>query len=399
MVSDTLSPTSPVSVLKINSVTEAPTTFQFWELAMREESRRDQQRRRMVMWRKQKKEKVADMNQERLRLEKELQLRLVEARTKYDFVATQPGLNAFRHAIIQCAALKSENLELQQAIERYTKFQSCVQREGHNAAPHVISDVIPGLEKTPAQDHGKGGWRVFFPSGEPSFYFSPFSKREFHDALHSVDVEYAEHHPFSATVGKILGWTVHYAPLARNKESAFVAHAQFSRRVRCPLDQSEKIIPRIDKKLWPVLVTPRSWGRVQTGDVCCQVLQSFDENSHVMVVNIPGEVNLRYVVLAQHTRERRLDGKRVDKYIMTIADSPSNSRNRVAEGPRADVHWVLTGGMCMSAVEVDAFSIDVVVDQWAEGLSERHGRELYVDWIRFPVRMEQFVSPVRLLSR
>ncbi|ETP11942.1 hypothetical protein F441_12601 [Phytophthora nicotianae CJ01A1] len=52
----------------------------------------------------------------------------------------------------------------------------------------------------------------------------------------------------------------------------------------------------------------------------------------------------------------------------------------------------------MTITEVNENTIDVVFDQWSECLNEMHGRELYIDWIRFPVRIEQYVSPARLLS-
>lgn len=114
-------------------------------------------------------------------------------------------------------------------------------------------------------------------------------------------------------------------------------------------------------------------------------------------VQPPGEVNLRYLVLAWHTRQRRSDGKRDDKYILTIGDSQANARNRDVEGPQKDVQWVLEGGICTTITEVDESTIDVVCEQWAGCLSEQHGRELYIDWIRFPVCLEQNVSPARLL--
>ncbi|GMF65389.1 unnamed protein product [Phytophthora lilii] len=322
---------------------EYETATKLWKSVMQEESRRDQQRRRMVKWRKQKKEKVADMNHERLRLEKELQLRLVEARAKSDFVVKQSGLNAFRHAMMQSAALKSENLKLQEAIEEHYKFQTWVKREGHDVAPHIFSvEVIPGYEKVKSQNHGNGRWRVFFPNGEPSFYFNPFSRKEFDDNLHRSDVEFAERHACSARIGKILGWTVDYSPRSRDVTgTAFIAHARFSRRIRCALDECEKILLHLDKNLWPVLVAPRSWGRLRVCDICCQVLQSFDETTFVLACNIPGDVNLRYFALTQHTREKKPDGKRVDKYTMTIGDSESNSLEREAEGRQEDVKWVL----------------------------------------------------------
>ncbi|KAE9195293.1 hypothetical protein PF004_g20471 [Phytophthora fragariae] len=117
-----------------------------------------------------------------------------------------------------------------------------------------------------------------------------------------------------------------------------------------------------------------------------------------MVCNIPGEVNLRYLALAQHTRGLRSDGRRVDKYMIDIVDSEANARNREAEGSQDNVQWILEGGVCTTITEVDSNTVDVVYDHWAGCLSEAHGRKLYVEWIRFPVGLEQAVSPAGLLE-
>jgi hypothetical protein len=61
-----------------------PAPTESWETAMREESRREQQRKRMVKWRQTKKVKVADMMQERRRLEKQLQRQVHKARVESD---------------------------------------------------------------------------------------------------------------------------------------------------------------------------------------------------------------------------------------------------------------------------------------------------------------------------
>lgn len=294
---------------------------------------------------------------------------------------------AFRLSTIQLASVTRENLVLQETIGQHVKVETMLQRDTQEIfAPVQQKETVPkSSEETKKrltlmpQLQGDGGWCVHFPEGKPSFYFSPFTKVRYDDILNNNDIAYAERHPCTATVGEILGWSVDYAPLAKNADgTSFMAHARFTRSLRCSLDKAEKILPRLDKKLWPVLVTPRSWGRVHSGSVHCQVLQNFDKNSHVIAYNIPGEVNLRYIALARHSREKIAEGKRVDKYIITIADSEANARNREAEGGREDVQWILEGGTYITITEVDHESIDVVFDQWAGCLSEMHGRELYI---------------------
>ncbi|KAE8998302.1 hypothetical protein PR003_g19157 [Phytophthora rubi] len=116
-----------------------------------------------------------------------------------------------------------------------------------------------------------------------------------------------------------------------------------------------------------------------------------------MVCNIPGQVtNLCYLALALHSRETRADGTRVDKYTMTVAYSDAS--NQASENPQERVQWIMEGGVYVTITEVDGSTIDVVYDQWAGCLSEMHGRELHIDWIRFSVRLEQSFARSASLS-
>lgn len=81
MVSVTSTPSSSdAHEACISTKKKDPASKELWEAVVREQWRREQQRRRMVRWRQQKKESVVSMIQERRHLEKELQLRLAEAR-------------------------------------------------------------------------------------------------------------------------------------------------------------------------------------------------------------------------------------------------------------------------------------------------------------------------------
>ncbi|KAH7485265.1 uncharacterized protein KRP23_4319 [Phytophthora ramorum] len=379
-----------------------PASNELWAAVMREEWRREQQRRRMVRWRQQKKESVASMLQERRVLEKKLYQRLVEARVSADGVVPRTIDEAFRLSTIELASLERENLVLKDTIRQRMKFENMLDHDTREILAPEKQQTSPPKAltkvKSVPQIAGKTGWSVQFPSGVPSFYFTPFTREEYDSILDNNDSAYAQRHPCTSTVGKILGWTVNYAPLTPNADGTFMAHARFTRRVCCSLDMAERILPRMDKNLWPVLVTPRSWGRVQSGQTHCQVLQNISKNAHIMVTNIPGEVNLRYIALARHTRGRSPEGRRVDKYVITIGDSAMNTLNREAEGAQEDVEWILEGGTYITITEVDDETIDVEFDQWAGCLSKMHGRELYIDWVRFPFGLEQCVSSVRLLK-
>ncbi|EEY59464.1 cleavage induced hypothetical protein [Phytophthora infestans T30-4] len=229
--------------------------------AMREQIRREQQRRRMVKWRKQKKEKKINMVDERRRLEKELQRHVLQARIALNNVTIRSAAEAYRHVTVERAALMSENVALREAIEKKVKAQAQVEREVQEFLGQLHTEESLDL----VQRDGDG-WRVQLANGAPCFYFSPFTREEFDNVFKDNDVTYAERHPCTATVGKILGWTVDYAPLVRNEaRTFFVAHARFTRRLRCPLDKAHRILPHLDKNIWPVLVTPRSWGISQIG--------------------------------------------------------------------------------------------------------------------------------------
>ncbi|POM64526.1 Hypothetical protein PHPALM_19924 [Phytophthora palmivora] len=375
-----------------------------WETVMREQWRREQQRRRMVRWRQQKKEGMADMVHERRLREKQLQRRVLAARIATDRMAPHSFDEAFRMITIEKAALKRENLALKETIAQHVKFECMLQhdiKEFVHKVPNPTTEAVKPKTKETVMSllQGEGGWRVVFPNGEPSFHFHPFTKDEFYSIVNNDDIVYAKRHPCTMNLGNIFGWSVDCAPLTRNADdTAFMTHTRFAKRVHCSIERADKLLPRLDKSKWPKLVTPRSWGLVQTGSFSCQELQNFHKDAHVMVCNIPGEVNLRYISLAQHTRNLGADGKRVDKYMITIADSEANFRNREAEGAQSNVQWIFEGGICVTIIEVDRSSIDVVFDQWADCLSEMHGREQYIDWIKFPVGLEQIVSPTNCLT-
>ncbi|KAI9980695.1 hypothetical protein PInf_010014 [Phytophthora infestans] len=276
--------------------------------AMREQIRREQQRRRMVKWRKQKKEKKINMVDERRRLEKELQRHVLQARIALNNVTIRSAAEAYRHVTVERAALMSENVALREAIEKKVKAQAQVEREVQEFLGQLHTEESSDLVRR----YGDG-WRVQFANGAPSFYFSPFTREEFDNVFKDNDVT----------------------------ENFLRGPRSIHETVALPSRQSAQD-----------LTPPRQEYLASTSDATKlghfsdwnQLLKSFDENAVVMVGNIPGDVHLRYLVAARHSRERRSDGKRVDKYIMTIADSAANLRNRQAEGEQKDVQWVLQGG-------------------------------------------------------
>ncbi|KAG6623639.1 Phospholipase D [Phytophthora cinnamomi] len=150
MSSDTSTTSSPASVhgttaiaLKKWSKTDKdPASKALWEAVMREQWRREQQRRRMVRWRKQKKLKVADMIHERRRLERELQRRVLKARMDADGITPDSFEEALRLIMVEQAALTRENLVLQETISQHVKFQTML----HNDAQELLQ--VPCKDST-----------------------------------------------------------------------------------------------------------------------------------------------------------------------------------------------------------------------------------------------------------
>ncbi|ETP44338.1 hypothetical protein F442_09052 [Phytophthora nicotianae P10297] len=258
-----------------NSDAQPKDTVEQWESAEHEQERREQQRRRIANWRKQKKKRMSALSDTRQQLEKTLQLRVDAAR-----VATDRG---------ESGAARSDRETI-----------------GCGDADTVKTEIM-------SRPHLSNGIDQRFVE-------------ECDDILKNNDVWYTNNHPFTATVGKIFGWSVDYTP-PQNSAGTFMAHARFIKRLRCSLDDAYRIIPSKDKSLRPSLITACNWGHVQIGGISCQILQAFSDAYHVLAYNIPGEVSLPYLAIAQNSRGVSPDGKRANKYEITLADSEANALN------------------------------------------------------------------------
>lgn len=175
-----------------------PTTpSQIWEDAMREKRRREQQRQRMVNWRRLKKEKMADMLYERRVLEKELQLQVMEARVRLDRMQVGSLATAYRQSLVECAALTSENIALREAIEHQTSIKTQLERE----TDAFLGQLRP-VDPPPSLSNDETGWCVQFPNNEPSLYFTPFTRAEFEAIVSRNDI--AVSHPALQRSGRFL---------------------------------------------------------------------------------------------------------------------------------------------------------------------------------------------------
>ncbi|GMF37100.1 unnamed protein product [Phytophthora lilii] len=153
-------------------------------------------------------------------------------------------------------------------------------------------------------------------------------------------------------------------------------------------EDDEPILPTNDQSGW--------CGSAALGGASTVVLQEFDENSSVLVRNVNGTVNLRYVCFAHRSRWTEEMGKRVISYAMVISDSEANKPSRSTESNESEVHWRTEGGVHLMLTEVDDNNIDVVYNHWGECDSGLHAQYLFVQWAHYASRLGQMVEPSNL---
>ncbi|KAF1784491.1 hypothetical protein GQ600_9380 [Phytophthora cactorum] len=117
-----------------------------------------------------------------------------------------------------------------------------------------------------------------------------------------------------------------------------------------------------------------------------------------MVCNIPGPIQYRFFFVLRRLSRKQSHGKRVDYYMMIIADTEANALSRAAEGPQNAVHWVREGGTFLTFTEVDDSAVDVSYDHWTSCEDERHGQMLFIQWAQYVCRWSERIVPSNLLQ-
>ncbi|RLN91253.1 hypothetical protein BBJ28_00002687 [Nothophytophthora sp. Chile5] len=382
-----------------------------WPEELKKQRRLQMHRNKMTRFRVNKKARQAEMNEEHRQLEEELERQLTELRARTeDNSSGSQVLDAMQKLVLEREALRYERLELREQIEQYRKFQMLIQTASLMLVPN-------SEEKQPNGDgeqdwnvtlrcisskwqpiHEQIGWRVHFPTGEPSFHYHPLRRQEFEAILKHQDAQLATTPPRLKAVGKFLEWQVYHAPIGRNPTgNSLVAHGRYTKRIRCSIDFMHDVMDQGDGNSWPILPTPSSLGRGECDGVNVQILQKFDEDTYVSVRSFHGRVNHRYMSLVRRSRWEQRDGKRVLTYAMVIADSKASARRRDAESSQDDVHWIYEGGNYMTLTEVDETTTDVACDHWAGCRSEQHAQNLFIRFAQVVLLWEQVVAPERLL--
>ncbi|ETN08837.1 hypothetical protein PPTG_11651 [Phytophthora nicotianae INRA-310] len=384
----------------------AISTTEAWTNEVKAEWKRQRRCETLVRFRKQKKKKTANMILERDRLELEVKQRLAALREAVaqrsdDGIPTKS--NKTRDTVcclaLESDALRNENLEMHQRLLQFKRLWSIIDEgllevttqglylNGYNV--YEASDRSRWVRQTEA------GWRVSFPNGEPSFFFEPFLREEF-DAMYKKCIEELLKPQHIDPAGTLFGWTVNYATNFRSFEDNYiVARARFSKRVRCSLDYVDGVITASDLNGLPLIVT--SLGRERSA-VSIQVLQKFEKDAHIMVCNMSGSPNFRYLFLLKREPHLLLDGTRTVAYTMAIVNSNANTRARSAEEPHSEVEWAHEGSNVLLVTEVDDNTVDVKFDFKASCQDDLHARFVCIQWAQFVSRWLQGVDPLALLA-
>ncbi|OWY95783.1 hypothetical protein PHMEG_00034129 [Phytophthora megakarya] len=385
-------------------------TTKKWAREVQREISREKHRARTARYRAKQHVKQKVMLQEFEQLQQTLRHGLagLESKLGDEEEALHSTVRAVLQLTLERRKLVSENTKLCKSVSKLSNFTQVIVEESNQHLHHELKTPLNEKEQRcirdsrwrpapPTPSRIDDGWRVHFPNGEPSFFFHPFTREAYDGMLKRCDDHLAENPPHIQVVDSLFGWTVHHAPLTRRTaDNSLVAHARFSRRVNCSLTDADNAFHTLDIDAWPIIATPP--GHVQVERTHCQILQEFDSDAFVLVRNIPGPLNFRYVHLARRLFRKQANGEPTITYATVIADSEANTRNRAAEEPQPNVHWLQEGGTYIKLAQVDDTTIDVTYDHWSSCSDELHARHLFIQWAEYAVKMQQWVQPTRILS-
>ncbi|KAG7397089.1 hypothetical protein PHYBOEH_001303 [Phytophthora boehmeriae] len=361
-------------------------------LATEEDREHEYHCRRMVNFRRKKKQERKELNDELRRLQRAMKMQEDIARSDARIIrqSRDPSvMTLLREVIVEKEALLAQNMALRKEIQTHTTFYKLLQEE-----PQCNKEYQSQSEKAtlwPSVD--QEGWRVHIPDGEQSFYFHPFSREEFDAFPNPFDPGYTtKSSPYYAYAGTFLGWKAYRAPSPPDKPLS--VRVRFTKRIQCSVDTAYKNSWAKEAELFPILVTPLGWGYRQRHKVTTQVLQEFDRDARVMFQNIPGQIDFRYLFLGRSAQWELSGGRRKMAFSMLMVDSKTTNR---AEEHQQDVQWFTEGGNYLTLTEVDETTTDAVYEQWVDCESELHAKHLMLQWTHLTVRWEQAVVPSNLL--
>ncbi|KAG7400337.1 hypothetical protein PHYBOEH_006094 [Phytophthora boehmeriae] len=345
--------------------------------------------RRMMNYRRKKKQEREELLSELRRLQRAMKLQeeIVRNDASTSGQSIDTSIRALlRDVIVEKEALFTQNVVLRKEIQQHETFQTLIQEKcyGEHESQNDKPTLWPSLDQA--------GWRVRLPYGDQSFHFHPFSREEFDAFPNPFSPGFLAASASYSYAGTFLGWKAYRSPSPPDKPLS--VRMRFTKRIQCSVDIAYRNSWAKEAELFPILVTPIGWGYGHHHKVTTQVLQEFDRDARVMFQNIPGQTHYRYLFLSRSAQWELLDGRRKVAFSMLIVDSKATKR---AQEHQDDVKWYTNGGNYLTLTEVDETTTDAVYEQWVDCESELHAAYLILQWTHLAIRWEQGIVPSNLL--
>ncbi|KAG7397090.1 hypothetical protein PHYBOEH_001304 [Phytophthora boehmeriae] len=367
----------------------APGATLKWTIDDQTEWKRRKHRATMVEFRRKKKLKTKYLQSEYERLVLEMQ-RCVDAVQNHAVFEEDDGQVKTKliKLVLELEELRTQNITLRKAIGSYDAYRALLREV--NSFPLGIEE--PFVADTSEQE----GWWVHFSNGEPPFYFHPFPPEQLTVEINAIEPDLSP----NAYVGTFFGWKAYRETMLPDaaQGSVLPIRVQFNKRLRCSIDDVQKVSCEKEASLCPLVLMPLRWGSHQRNQVSIETLQSFEPDCRIIVINLPGPTHLRYLCLAQRAQWKLAGGRRKLAFSLRIIDSEANRRSRDAAMSHEGVEWAIHGGAELMITEVDDTTADVSSAHWVSCQNELHAKFLMVQWMQFIVQWEQAVVPSNLLT-
>ncbi|KAL4158878.1 hypothetical protein PRNP1_004652 [Phytophthora ramorum] len=365
-----------VTALELDLYAPSRAAVRKWPQELKDKRKTELHNQRALRSRNKKTSENAAMQQERRRLERELENRISELRRTgvgRDTEGVPQVQRELQRLVLEREDLREESVALRHEITQRLKFRRVVQSATEKLAvenfspsgSEQASDVtVRYIDSTwqPVQEQA-GRW-VHFTNGKPSFFYFPFSRHEIDTVLRLHDSKASTASEKLILFGKFLGWSVYHGTLLQDKNWHL---DRFSKRVERSFDSLLNGMYRNDGTcVWPIMPTARDFE--VTAEIDIQTTQKLDKNSSVVMRSVSGNLHFRYMGVIHRAQIQLLDdGKRVLKFYYVVGDSKANERSRAADTmSQDDVRWITDErGFSLTLAEVDGASVDVTLDSLA----------------------------------
>ncbi|EGZ18868.1 hypothetical protein PHYSODRAFT_315374 [Phytophthora sojae] len=356
---------------------------------------------RMSRFRNKRAAEKKSMLEEHQQLEQLLEQRLVELRRRgLDTENLPPLQRELQRLVLEHGGLRDENVALRQELSRHLKYLQVIQRaaahERHSRAIEPIEEpsavTVRCINSQWQVITEQAGRRVDFPSGDPSFFFHPFSRQEFNAVLSRHDTNSSARESSLVCAGTFLGWNIYHGAAVQGNDW-IIDHVRCSRRIERSIDTVLHGMCREDgTSKWPIMPTSKDQGLNM--DISIQTLQTLDDASSVIVRYYSGgAANYRYMCLVKRSNFDLIDGQRVYKFYYVVADSEANARSRDAD-PAAQ-YW---GGYSLTLIEADGGAVDAVFNSLGCFKSNQEALGHITMFGRIVTRWEQLTLSSNLLK-